>query len=310
MKTRFLPLIIVLLITATLKLSYAQTTFAVTIDLDNCAIGMERSGAPDIPAPAEPNFSSYTWTCGGILCIGRTLMSIDLSSLPSNINILDARLSLYADPACTYLGFFGKPTYGTYNRSTVRRITGPWDPNTVTWNNQPSTTKTHQVFLPSSHTSTQDYLHMDVTGLIQDMVDNPSSSYGIIVQMDDEVNYYKSLIFGSCLHQDESLRPKLVVSYELDGQKISKPTTLPAWEVEVTPNPASDNIFFGFTDFKEGEEIELSVYNLSGQLVHHQITPIANDVELNISQWNSGMYFFNAENKTTNKTYSGKFVRQ
>jgi hypothetical protein len=201
----------------------------------------------------------------------RTLMSVDLSILPPNIHVVDATLSLYADPACTYLGYYGQPTYGSDNRSKIRRITTPWDPNTVTWNNQPSTTKVNQAFLPSSHNDAQDYPHIDVTGLIQDMVDDPSASYGLIIQMSDEVNHYKSLIFGSCLHSDESLRPKLVVTYEDNGGKAAAHSSPAPWKVEVTPNPASDNIFFEFTDFNEGEILELSVYNLSGQLVHHQL---------------------------------------
>jgi hypothetical protein len=125
---------------------------------DTCAVGMERSGDPNGPAPDLPNFSSYTWTCGGNLCIGRTLMNFDLSPLDSGDFIIDARLSLYADPACTYLGYIGQPTYGTFNRSIIRRVTSPWDKNTVTWNNKPQTTKVHQVRLKSSKNTSQNYL--------------------------------------------------------------------------------------------------------------------------------------------------------
>jgi hypothetical protein len=310
MKTFTPALAIIICILATVHLSNAQVPVTVTLIPDNCSIGMERSGAPDIPAPAEPNFSSYSWTCGGYPCIGRTLMSTDLSALPANITVIDARLSLYADPACTYLGYFGQPTYGGNNRSVIRRVTGAWDPNTVTWNNQPSITKVHQVYLHSSQSDVQDYLNLDVTKMIQDMINNPSSNHGILLQMNDEFNHYKSMIFGSCLHPDENLRPKFVITYVEGGSGKTAGAESTPWEVEVSPNPAADHVSFEFTDFESGDAITLSLYNISGQLVHRENTTASALLELNVSLWNTGMYFFSAENKTTRAVCVGKFVKQ
>ena len=134
MKKQTLLSVFGLLMIFNFQYSHAQGT-TITIDLSNSVTGMERSGAPTIPAPAVPDFAAYSWTCGGSPCIGRTLMSVDLSAIPSNATILYATLSVYADPQCTYLGYFGQPTYGTQNRGVIKRITSPWDPNTVTWNN-------------------------------------------------------------------------------------------------------------------------------------------------------------------------------
>ncbi|HUM48078.1 MAG TPA: DNRLRE domain-containing protein [Chitinophagales bacterium] len=288
--------------------SSAQST-TVNINLSNSVIGMERSGAPNEPAPAVPDFSAYTWTCGGTLCIGRTLMSVDLSAIPSGATIIEAKLSLYADSNCTFLGIYGEPTYGDINRGIVRRITSPWDANTVTWNNKPTTVKKNQVKIKSSTTTAQSYQNLNATALVQDMIDHPS--YGIIVQMNDEVNYYKSLIFGSNLNEKEWLQPKLMVTYTINGdsQKI-KPNAAAALEVEVYPNPAAENVVFEFNNMNDGDQLQLSVFTITGQLVQTVVLKDTDTYTMNLSSLNAGLYFYKAENTTTHVSYSGKFFRQ
>ena len=70
----------------------------------------------------------------------------------------------------------------------------------------------------------------------------------------------------------------------------------------------SQKAFFEFTDYKEGETVQISIYDVSGRLMQDQATIIDEVIELDISQWKSGMYFFTAENKTTKSAYSGKLV--
>jgi hypothetical protein len=307
MKKQILLSVFGLLMIFNYQYSHAQGT-TVTIDLSNSVIGMERSGAPTTPAPAQPEFSAYSWTCGGVPCIGRTLMSIDLSAIPANATIIYAKLSLYADPQCTYLGYYGQPTYGTLNRGVIKRITSAWDPNTVTWNNQPSISNANKLKLKSSSSVTQDYTNLDATALIQDMIDNPS--YGILLKMSDETNYYKSLILGSNLNSVEAYKPVLVVTYTTEGvQKNTTALTAP-WQVAISPNPASQDLTFSFTDVNDGEMIQLSVFSIAGQLIISEEIPAASTHTMDVTDLKAGMYFYRAENKTTHASVSGKFLKQ
>lgn len=307
MKKQTLLSVFGLLMIFNFQYSHAQGT-TITIDLSNSVTGMERSGAPTIPAPAVPDFAAYSWTCGGSPCIGRTLMSVDLSAIPSNATILYATLSVYADPQCTYLGYFGQPTYGTQNRGVIKRITSPWDPNTVTWNNQPSISNANKLELISSSTLTQDYLNLDATALVQDMIDNPS--YGILLKMSDETNYYKSLILGSNSNAVSTYKPTLVVTYSTEG--VQKPNTslIAPWQVTISPNPASQDIMFGFSDVNDGEMIQLSLYSITGRVLRSEVIPASSAHTMNVADLDAGVYFYKAENNTTHATYSGKFFKQ
>ncbi|MBK9731669.1 MAG: T9SS type A sorting domain-containing protein [Chitinophagaceae bacterium] len=196
-----------------------------------------------------------------------------------------------------------------FNRGIVRRITSDWDPATVTWNNKPSVTNMHQLKLHSSNSLTQDYENQDVTHLVQDMIDYPS--YGILIKMNDEVNYYKSLILGSCLNAVESLRPKLVVTYSTNASIEKKNlTTGTQPEVETYPNPASDLLTFEFTDFSVQDQIQISVYSITGQLLRSETTTSSNSYVMDIASLNNGIYFFKAESKNSHNSYSGKFMKQ
>lgn len=271
---------------------------------------MARSGASAEPAPDIPNFAAYSWTCGYVIpCIGRTLMTVDLSMIPAGALILDARLSLYADPACAYLGFYGQPTYGDDNCGFVRRITAPWDAPSVTWENKPTASKRHQLLLKKSSSDVQDYINQDVTDMVQDMIDYPS--YGIMLRMEDEKNPYNSLIFGSGFHVNPALRPKLVITYATSGmhKKESEHEGI-AWQAEVYPNPAKDMITFEFPFRGSQESVEVSVYTATGQCLRSECMSATSGYAIDISSLQAGLYFFRAENKSSHELYAGGFLKQ
>lgn len=286
---------------------YAQVS-TVTITFDNCNTGMERSGAPADPVTSVPDFAAYSWTCNSVPCIGRTLMTVDLSLIPAGALVVDARLSLYADRTSN-LGYYRRPTFGDNNRGYIRRITSPWEAETVTWLNKPLTSKQHQLLLKSSSMDAQDYLDQDVTALVQDMMNYPS--YGIILQMADESEYYKSLIFGSGLNTSDTLRPQLVISYIADGQPPQKySAAVDAWEAEAFPNPASDKLMFEFPFVNQQEMVEITVYSLTGHRLLTENTSAATGYTMDISSLIAGWYFFKAENKLSHYSYTGKFLKQ
>jgi len=189
---------------------------------------------PALSYPNHEEFGSMSWTCNGDPCWQRGLMQFDLSFIPSNAVVDSAFLDLYANPT----GQAVPPMQGA-NASYLNRITSSWSANTVTWNTQPSTTTQNQVLLPTSPTGNANYLQWDVLSLVQDMVANPSTSYGFEIEMIDTI-YYKSMLFASSDYPDNALHPSLRVCYreavaidELSGSLRS---------IMLYPNPSRDEI--------------------------------------------------------------------
>lgn len=111
----------------------------------------------------------------------RALLNFDLSTYPSNAVLLSADLYLYSSGYINNLlpGHFGA------NAAYIRRVTGNWTENSVTWNSQPATTTLNQVLIPATTSSTQDF-QIDVTALVEDILLNPSTSYGFLLGLQTE----------------------------------------------------------------------------------------------------------------------------
>jgi len=108
----------------------------------------------------------------------RGLIDFDLSDIPSGSTITSAKLNLYAlGPGVITTTDLSNGHVGQ-NSSYLRRITSNWNANTATWNNAPSYTTSNQVTLAQSTSASQDYLDIDVAALVQDMIDNPTQSFG------------------------------------------------------------------------------------------------------------------------------------
>ena len=154
----------------------------------------------------KKDFNALAWLNGGNLTIVRSLIQFDLSSIPANALITGAQLSLYFN-STSLEGYHS----GT-NASYLQKIIAPWGETTVTWNNQPVTTTTNQVLLPTSTSNTQNYLNINVTNLISDMALNPATNYGFMIKLVNET-IMKKMIFASSDHVTASMRPKLVITY-------------------------------------------------------------------------------------------------
>jgi hypothetical protein len=158
------------------------------------------------------DFFSATWTCGGN-CIDRSLIQFNLSSIPSNATILSASVSLYTDNVATE-GITGQPTYGTNNAGWFQRVTSAWNPATVTWATQPTTTTVNEVALAQSINSTENYT-VNVTQLVKDIISS-GNNYGFELLQQNETTPYNSLIFGSSYNADSTIFPKFNVCYVVD----------------------------------------------------------------------------------------------
>jgi len=152
--------------------------------------------------------NALAWTISSNPVIGRALFQFDLSPIPPGSQIYSAELNLYFDSTSSNANHIH---YGS-NAAYIQRITSSWSESTVTWNNQPSTTTTNQLYLPTSTSPYQDYLRLDVKNLVRTMIDTPSANYGFLLKLLTETQY-RSLLFVSSDDANSSRRPKLVVKY-------------------------------------------------------------------------------------------------
>lgn len=142
---------------------------------------------------------------GGLWYKTRGLIQFDLSSIPKNAIITSATLTLSGT---------NHSTVGQSNVSTLQRITGDWNENTVTWNNQPATTATSLITIAATTSSTQVF-NADVKNQVQDMVRNPALNFGWLFKLNGEGTTLTSELYfaSSDYTTDITKRPKLVVTY-------------------------------------------------------------------------------------------------
>ena len=153
--------------------------------------------------------NSLAWTENGALLINRSLFTFDLSSIPTGAIVDSAILSLYHDSISTSVG---NSTESNSNASVIQRITTSWDPLTTVWSNQPLTDTTDEAPVAESTSQYEDYPHIIVTALVQDMVNNPATSFGFMLRLDSEQPYC-SLLFCSARYYNPARRPKLMVTF-------------------------------------------------------------------------------------------------
>ncbi|NOX46638.1 MAG: DNRLRE domain-containing protein [Chlorobi bacterium] len=186
---------------------FSQETIVIQPGASEGKDAMVRSLFPYQNWGTDESLFAAAWTYDDDFGITRPLFDFDLSVIPDSSEILQASLSLYYDPECGHEGHSGE------NEAYLLRVTGFWEESAVDWNNQPTTSTENQVLLPASSYYNQDYLDIDVTDLVKDMISEPDNSYGFLIRHVVEVQY-RSLIFASSDHPNENLHPKLEITYQ------------------------------------------------------------------------------------------------
>lgn len=141
--------------------------------------------------------------------INRCYLQFDLSILPADAVIVAASLKLYQ---------YYTPPPGIILEDhfvDLHRVTGDWEEDTLTWNNQPS-------FDPiAESTSFNDaetftWLSWDITSLLQDWVDDEFPNHGVVLKGTDEgTDHTGCLYISSEFPSDSSRHPKLEVTYSV-----------------------------------------------------------------------------------------------
>ncbi|MCD6066766.1 MAG: tRNA3(Ser)-specific nuclease WapA precursor [Bacteroidetes bacterium] len=138
----------------------------------------------------------------------RGLIQFDLASLPYNARIISANLILYGTGNHTRF-------HGGSNASYLRRLSAAWNEGTVTWNTQPGNIATDEISLAASGGASETYT-VNVTDHVRIMIDNPVSSFGWVLMLQDEVtSSARGLSFGSSDNATAGLRPRLELTYAL-----------------------------------------------------------------------------------------------
>jgi hypothetical protein len=200
---------------------------------------------------ANTNYGAYSmiktdeWTQSGYRTNTKSLVDFDLSRFPENTVIKSAKLSLYANNPQPNDDYKQMTNYSTgnsgykSNASWLYRVTENWDENAVTYNACPEVTELNGEYLPVSETYTQNYMNIDVTNVVKDMIQNSDYSYGFMLSLDNEKKYTR-MAFASSDHSNSSLHPKLTVEHYINEQVRTVPFTVSGstssesdnWDVE------------------------------------------------------------------------------
>lgn len=241
------------------------------------------------------NLLLNTWTNQSVLGSIRFFLEFDLSSLPANAIIDSAYLKLYYDS----LNSVNYRTHMGQNDMEVKRVSSPWNENTITWNNQPATSATNVLTIPPFTNPTQNYI-INVSLLVQDIIS--TQNYGFMFKMLDESNFGRASIFASSDHPDSTLHPELTISYSL-------PTSIEATNVDLSnkitiyPNPSN-----GIYNFKFANEYKLTDYTIEIRNITGKIQDISpSDSQVDLSSLPKGIYFIRLVNKS-NETYLKKIA--
>jgi len=287
MKTKNLySLFILFLLTVA---TFAQTTITLQPD---AATGKDTEIFDCVPCGyntlnfgSKEDFDAIAWTNSGDDVTVRSMIEFDISTIPANSVINDARLTLYHNPT----SIEGEhSTLSGSNSALLRRIITSWGENTVVWNTQPFATTNNQVVLPQSSSPIQDYIDIDVTALVQDMMDDPANSFGFMLRLQDETSY-RRLIFASSDNLNNSKHPKLVITYTSTIGIFENGNI--AHEISTYPNPFNDATTVEFGSLAN-ENVILTIYNLAGQAVRTIGNITAGEVQIERGDLEAGSYIF------------------
>jgi len=177
----------------------------------------------------DKNFGDYkyfeaTYLSESVLTVirsNRGLIAFNLDTLPKSAVIKKVLLTLRYDLPIPF-----DSTYYTTNTSPVagiawygavlQQIVEPWEENKVTWNNQPKTIETNQVyiapFIRNSNMITVDVTKLFVQSSATDIAAYPN--YGMLFKT-WPVDRFPGFRFASSDYADASMRPRLTVYYSL-----------------------------------------------------------------------------------------------
>ncbi|GEM_PF-2255272 len=204
----------------------------------------------------EPYMSitDWTWNAGG--CSGGTIRSLirfdDLNTIPSGAIITGAELTLFHPSYNTvYWGnnyFPGTPLPNTNPGSVylVDRSAPTWLESSLTWSNSPGFEPGISAPIPVTTTQWNGSVSVDVTNLVQEIMNGGGINNGFYLKLDNEV-HYRSQVYATSEYPDATQRPLLVVKYKVvcDPSFSYCINTNNPYQI----NFAANNLSFGYYDW-------------------------------------------------------------
>jgi Secretion system C-terminal sorting domain len=223
------------------------------------------------------------WTASGTPYISRGFLKFDLTSIPSGAIVLNASLSLYHNN--TTLNYNG--IHSGLNGSVLQFVTGSWQEGTISWNNQPTTTTSNQVFIPQTVSGSQDFIDLDVTAMVGVMVNYPMLNNGFLLRLQSE-NYYSNILVAASDHFNPALHPKLVVTYVVASAVESDEKE--SESIILYPNPVTDISVLRW-NFEIGNSVSIDIYDSMGRLILQRNDIDDNEMQIKWSDFNAGIYY-------------------
>ena len=234
-----------------------------------------------LPNVNNPNGSIIHLYQGGYgVCFDRLLIQWDLSSLPEDITITNARMDLF------YLSMYGAVS----GEFVYFRILEDWEETGVTYATQPDYTDEGVIV---TEFPTGGWHSVDVTEFVQGWYDGTFDNFGIYGHTQNSsgtccVEF--SSADGSALY-----RPKLTVEYTpltVENPETSQPVTFGL--IDCYPNPFNAEISINYSISRKGP-VSLEIYNVLNQKVVdlvHEIKPAGNYTHIwEASDITSGVYY-------------------
>lgn len=269
--------------------TFAQTTLNLKPDATagKDAFTYKGNSQENVNYGTQPQFPASDWTASGNEITIRSFIAFDLSQIPSNAIISSATLKLYAwnDPS----GFGPHSTLSGSNEMVVERITSQWDEMSLTYNNMPTVTSVGAIVTPPT-TSDADDLTLNVQNLIQDIVSDPTNSYGIALRLQTE-SYYRKTNYCSSDHTNSAKHPELSVTYNFPASINENQLKL------IVSNPVNDKLTVYNTNL---ENKKFTILDLQGRTV---LEGKLNSNNIDVTNLKSSTYLLKIENSVS------KFVK-
>ncbi|WP_052045236.1 DNRLRE domain-containing protein [Caloranaerobacter azorensis] len=139
----------------------------------------------------------------------RILLKFDLSSIPKNCNIINAKLTLF----CIRNDYMEQE-----NTFSIHPITKNWNYKNVNYLNQPKYDKSRKI-QTKINCHLCEPISWDITEYAREWLKNPRKNFGIIIKAENEKD--KASLLGLCSqrHNNKDWRPKLEITFTIKEKR-------------------------------------------------------------------------------------------
>ena len=246
---------------------------------------------PDLNYADSEEFISFDWTFSGTEGLGFSFIQFNLDTLPQNITIDQAKLSLFYNPTSSSAGQAGN------NACYLKKVISDWEENTITWNNTPNTTDNGEVQLEESTSDNQDYLDIDILNSVSEWYNNPETNYGLKLEIIEQ-ELYNSMKFCSSDYSNPDLRPKLEICYHLQNTSVKSANTVKNYSI--FPNPSQGLVFI--SNKNQFANTTIQIFNSAGQEIFSKHLTSFTKETIDLTQNVSGIYLVRITGPMTTQT--------